>query len=338
MVCVDELGHISPRNAMTTDDSTPSMLEAHDLSVRYGETTAVDHVDLSARAGEILGLLGPNGAGKTSVIRALTTVVPIASGSASVAGRPLTDTAGVRSHIGVLPESNGYPGGQTAVAYLRYFGQLFGYSRTDAEQRARRLLDRMGLGGNADVISTFSRGMRQRLGLARALINDPAVIFLDEPTLGLDPAGKEDILMQLTRVAVEEGACVVLCSHLLDEVERVCDRVAIMHRARIVAEGSVEEVVDAAGVGGHGRVQVSAHDVAAADLTLTGLTSVLDTRFDNTRPGDIDVDLAATPGAASDVLRSLLDAGIEPRSFDLRGARLSDAFLALTGDRREAVS
>ncbi len=207
---------------MATSFSTEATLQVDGLTVRYGDTTAVDAVSMSARRGEILGLLGPNGAGKTSVIRALTTIVPAAAGSAVLAGHQLADASAVRSSIGVLPESNGYPGGRNGIAYLRYHAQLFGMTRAQAATRAQRLLGQMGLGENRDCISTYSRGMRQRLGLARALINEPAIVFLDEPTLGLDPAGQEDILAQLVEMAVDHGTCVVLCSHLLDEVERTC--------------------------------------------------------------------------------------------------------------------
>ena len=315
---------------MTSNPADSPALIVDELTVRYGDTIAVEAISLRAQAGEILGLLGPNGAGKTSVIRALTTIVPIASGSATIAGQPLSQPAALRASIGVLPESNGYPGAQTAPSYLCYYGQLFGLSRAEATARGTRLLKQMGLGGNNNRISTFSRGMRQRLGLARSMINDPAVLFLDEPTLGLDPAGKEDVLAQLTESAVVNGTCVVLCSHLLDEVERVCDRVAIMNQARIVADGTVDDVISAAQVGGRGRVRVAPEDVAAADQALKSTSTVLATDVDNTRPGDIDIELAATPAATAGLLRALLDAGIEPRSFDLQGARLSEAFLALT--------
>ena len=203
-----------------------------------------------------------------------------------------------------------------------------------ADGRGQQLLDQLGLGGNTNRISTYSRGMRQRLGLARALINQPAVLFLDEPTLGLDPAGKEEIMAYLTHTAVEDGTSVILCSHLLDEVERVCDRVAILNEGRIVAAGTVDEVIATSGIAGHAKIRVSPSAVGAADAALQTAAAANTIRFDNTRPGDLDIELSSDPGSRGDILRRLLDAGIEPRSFDLEGARLSDAFLALTGAPR----
>lgn len=311
-----------------------NILETTDLTVRYGSVTAVDRVSLRLERGEIYGLLGPNGAGKTSVIRALTTIVPIAAGTALIDGNPLSDPVAVRSSIGVLPESNGYPAAQTGRSYLQFYGQLFDLDAVTADGRGQQLLDQLGLGGNTNRISTYSRGMRQRLGLARALINQPAVLFLDEPTLGLDPAGKEEIMTYLTHTAVEDGTSVILCSHLLDEVERVCDRVAILNEGRIVAAGTVDEVIATSGIAGHAKIRVSPSAVGAADAALQTAAAANTIRFDNTRPGDLDIELSSDPGSRGDILRRLLDAGIEPRSFDLEGARLSDAFLALTGAPR----
>jgi ABC-2 type transport system ATP-binding protein len=324
------------RHLKASVDPAPAGSEAlacEGLTVRYGAVTAVDDLWLTASSGEILGLLGPNGAGKTSVIRALTTVVPVAAGTARIDGHDLTDLAGIRRSIGVLPESNGYPGTQTARSYLRFHGELFGMSPRRAAARAERQLELVGLADNDNPIRTFSRGMRQRLGLARAQINDPVVLFLDEPTLGLDPAGQEDLLSQLARTAVEDGTCVMVCSHLLDEVERVCDRVAIMHQARIVAQGTVDEVIAASGVAGFCRLRIAYDDVVAADRALRGFPDVRAVRFDNARPGDLEVELTSYDGAGAQLLRLLLDIGIEPQAFDLQGARLSDAFLELTGAR-----
>jgi len=328
----------SGRDGATDRAGTSLAVTTEDLSVAYGDVIAVDRVSLQVERGSICGLLGPNGAGKTSMIRALTTIVPVASGTATVAGHPLTDPVAVRSSIGVLPESNGYPGSQTALGYLRFYGQLYGIDAADAEQRALRLLEQFGLSGRRSRISTFSRGMRQRLGLARALINDPAVLFLDEPTLGLDPAGKEEIMVELARLAVEHGTTIFLCTHLLDEVERVCDRVAIMHDGRVVSEGTVDEIVNSSGAEGFARIRVRPADVPVSDEALRGTGVVRAIRFDNSRPGDLVVTIDNDHGAAATSLRALLDAGVEPRSFDFRGARLSDAFMALTSGHSDRIN
>jgi ABC-type multidrug transport system ATPase subunit len=165
------------------------------IEVAYGGVIAVDDVSFDVHAGEVFGLLVPNGEGKTSVIRALSTIIDVSGGSATIAGYPLTEPARVRSVIGVLPESNGYPGSVSEYDYLVYFGRLSGQSTSAANARSAELLVDVGLQHVADnLIRTFSRGMRQRLEIARALINRPQVLFLDEPTLGLDPAGRKDVL------------------------------------------------------------------------------------------------------------------------------------------------
>lgn len=312
-----------------------TVLEVTDLVVAYGDLVAADRVSLRVGRGEIVGLLGPNGAGKTSVIRALTTIMPATGGTAVVNGHDLSDPVAVRASIGVLPESSGYPGTHTAPSYLRFFGQLFGLDVAEADSRAERLLRRLGLDGNHRRISTFSRGMRQRLGICRALINQPAVLFLDEPTLGLDPAGQEELISHLARTAAEDGTGVVLCSHLLDEVERVCARVAIMHESLIVADGTVADVIASSGVAGRASLRVAPEDAATA-VAAVGRSPMTVRSERTSRPGELELELSsrADLGAA---LRRLLDAGVEPLAFDVQGARLSDAFLALTGADRETV-
>ncbi|MEO6571144.1 MAG: ABC transporter ATP-binding protein [Ilumatobacteraceae bacterium] len=303
------------------------------MTVRYGDVVAVDSVSLSVDRGEIFGLLGPNGAGKTSVIRALTTIAPIAGGSASVAGCSLERPNEVRARIGVLPESTGYPGSQSAIAYLRFYGQLFGLDRSASELRGRRLLEQFGLAGRPGRIASFSRGMRQRLGMCRALMSSPSVLFLDEPTLGLDPVGKDEMLDELARIAVDDGTCVILCSHLLDEVERVCDRIAILHEGLNVAEGTLDEVVATAGIAGFAMIRVAVDDITAAADALHGSAAVAGVDFDNARPGDLRVELTPAIDGRADILHRLVDSGVDVRSFDLQGARLSDAFRALTATR-----
>ena len=165
---------------MTLIENGASLVTTDRLTVTYGTTVAVDEITFHVDAGEVFGLLGPNAAGKTSVIRALTTILRPSGGSATVAGAPLDDPDTIRANIGVLPESNGYPGSQSAAHYLTFYGQLFGLSSAAARDRSLDLLDRFGLASNSyQEIRTFSRGMRQRLGIARALINRPRVLFLD---------------------------------------------------------------------------------------------------------------------------------------------------------------
>lgn len=314
---------------------TSSPLVCDGLTVAYGDHVAARGISFEVGRGEIFGLLGPNGAGKTSVIRALTTIVPPTSGSAMIAGAPLSDAAAVRAAIGVLPESNGYPSAQTGPSYLRFFGELFGLTRNEADLRAERLLSQLGLDGVTAPIGTYSRGMRQRLGLCRSLINEPAVLFLDEPTLGLDPAGKEEIVSRLADIAVTDGVAVILCTHLLDEVERVCDRVAILDHAEMVMTGTVDEVIAAASLGSTARVRVvDTADLARAEQLLRADDAVADVGFDNARPGDIDIRFVAdATSPATAVLRALTEAGIEIQAFDRNRGSLNDAFLALTTGR-----
>jgi ABC-2 type transport system ATP-binding protein len=234
-------------------------IEANGLSKRYGARTALDGLTFTAEAGQVIGLLGPNGAGKTTTIRLLTTILEPTSGTFAVAGVPGDQSDRIRQRIGVLPESAGYPGRQTGVEYLRYAARLFGRSRREARAVADRLLVEAGLDDRAGArISTYSRGMRQRLGIARALVDDPAVVFLDEPALGLDPAGQRAILATIADIAEHRGATVVLSTHTLTEVEQVCDSVLILHRGRLRAAGPIAEVV--AGTAG----------LSAAFLELTG--------------------------------------------------------------------
>ncbi len=240
-------------------------IEARGLRKVYDGTVAVDSLDLAVEAGTILGFLGPNGAGKTTAIRVLSTILEQDAGTFAIDGIPHTDPVEIRRRVGVLPESAGYPGSQTGEEWLTYHGQLFGLRRAKAGAIAGRLLDEVGLGERGRTeIASMSRGMRQRLGIARAIVNDPQVLFLDEPTLGLDPAGQRQVLGLVTRIAHDRGVTVVLSSHLLAEVEQVCDRVVILNRGRLVSDGTVSEVVSHAAPVRHAALQVPAHEQVKA--------------------------------------------------------------------------
>jgi len=310
-------------------------VEANGVGRRYGSLVAVADLTFSVQAGEVLGVLGPNGAGKTSAIRVLTTILEPSAGSFTVAGVPHTRPTEIRRRIGVLPESAGYPERQTGEEYLVYHARLYGHARPSARAVAHELLEEVGLGERRrSLISTYSRGMRQRLGIARTLVNAPRVVFLDEPTLGLDPAGQREILANVRRIAAERGAAVLLCTHLLTEVEENCTRVLILNRGHVIAEGTVTEIVRRAAAPRGGRIHVAPEQVERALEVLRdaqGFQSVAPT---DGRPGWLTVVLAPRQNGAdaslNDAVRALIDAGVPLLSFELEGARLSDAFLAMT--------
>jgi ABC-2 type transport system ATP-binding protein len=314
------------------------VVEARGIAKQFGSLVAVDDLTVAVQAGEVLGILGPNGAGKTTAVRMLTTILAPSRGSFSVAGIPHTRPEEIRRRIGVLPESAGYPGAQTGEQYLTYHARLYGYPRVRAGEIARSLLDELGLlERSRSPISAYSRGMRQRLGIARALVNDPVAVFLDEPTLGLDPAGQRQVLRHVRTIARERGAAVLLSTHLLNEVEENCSHVLILNRGRVVAEGTVSEVVSRAAAPRRLRLQVAPDELERATAVLAGLQSVQEVEPSESQPGWLAVELSA-PGDANgdgpspnDVLRALLDAGLALRSFEIDGTRLSDAFLAMTG-------
>ena len=308
-------------------------IEARGLRKAYGGRAAVDGLDLEVARGTVLGFLGPNGAGKTTTIRMLSTVLRPDHGRFAVAGIPDTMPADIRRRIGVLPESAGYPPAQTAEEWLTYHAQLFGAGRRAARSEARRLLVDVGLGERAGSrIAGLSRGLRQRLGIARALVNEPEVAFLDEPTLGLDPRGQRQVLELVARIAREHGVTVVLSTHTLAEVEQVCDRVVILNQGRIVADGTVQEIMRSAAAPRRGIVQVpaelrarAAEALAARGIYATGVTNGRQDEVELTLPAELLPD-----EAASVALRCLLDAGVPVLGFTLEGGRLSDAFLAVT--------
>ena len=314
---------------------TPA-LEASGLRKEYGGLVAVEDLGFGVDSGEILGVLGPNGAGKTSAIRILTTILAPTRGAFSIAGVPHTRPAEIRRRIGALPESAGYPERQTGEEYVRYYGRLYGRSTADARETAGSLLEEVGLADRSrSLIASYSRGMRQRLGIARALVNEPRVLFLDEPTLGLDPAGQRQVLALVRRLARERGVTVLLCTHLLAEVEELCTQVLILNRGRVVAQGTVADVSRRAAAPRSARLRVAPDRVDDAVRVIAG-TGVVDhvARGDG-QPGLVAVTLAPSEGRSGDEairegLRALLGAEIPLLSFELEGARLSDAFLAMT--------
>jgi ABC-2 type transport system ATP-binding protein len=301
----------------------------------YGAVCAVSDLSFTVAPGDVVGVLGRNGAGKTTSIRVLTTITAPTRGSFAIAGIPHSRPDEIRRRIGVLAEGGGYPGRQTAEEHLVYHARLRGASRASARAAATALLDEFGLAGRARTpLHAYSLGMRRRLGLARALVNDPAVVFLDEPTLGLDPAGRRSVLDHVRAVAAGRGAAVLLSTHLLDDVEACCSRLLILHRGRTVAEGTVAEVVRRAAAPRTAVIRVAPEDTRRAVAVLGAVPGVGPAVQSPDRPGELRVDLvggAREPADPGTALRTLLDAGIAPLGLDVEGARLSDAFLEMTG-------
>jgi ABC-2 type transport system ATP-binding protein len=242
-----------------------AVIKAEGLTKRYGANLAVDHIDFEVGAGEIVGILGPNGSGKTTTILMLLGLTEPSDGRAVVAGYdPLRDPLEVKRRVGYLPDQIGFYDGLSARDNLAYTGRLAGLPRPEIDARFEAALARVGLGhvGRARV-GTFSQGMRQRLGLAEVLMKRPAIAILDEPTTALDPHSTQEFLSMI-RGLKADGTAVLLSSHHLDQVQSVCDRVALFNRGRIALAGSVTELASRVLGGGH-VIDVEARGDGLAD-------------------------------------------------------------------------
>jgi ABC-2 type transport system ATP-binding protein len=219
-------------------------IETHALRKHYGDFVAVDGLDLAVREGEVFGLLGPNGAGKTTTILMLLGLTEPTAGGAAVLGcDPTHDPLKVKGLVGYLPDNVGFYEDLTARENLLYTADLNGIPRSVARPRIDGLLDRVGLSEVRDKrAGQFSRGMRQRLGIADVLVKNPRLVILDEPTIGLDPEGTRELLDLIRELSKEDGITVMLSSHLLDQVQRVCDEVGIFVRGQLVAAGPVSRL------------------------------------------------------------------------------------------------
>jgi len=226
------------------------LVEAQDLQKRFRTFHAVKGVSFRCYAGEVFGLLGPNGAGKTTTIRMLTTILRPTSGTARIAGHDvIADPEGVRRVIGVLPENTGIYGRLTAREAVRYAGQLYGMHPEVLEGRVEAIFEGLELGPHIDRLTdTFSKGMKQKVSIARALIHDPPVVFLDEPTSGLDVISARSVREFVQRFK-RDGRCVIMSTHIMEEAERLCDRVAIVAGGRIQAEGRLDDLKARTGLG-----------------------------------------------------------------------------------------
>jgi len=220
------------------------VIETAGLTKRYGDQVAVDRVTLQVDEGEIFGFLGPNGAGKTTTILMLLGLCEPTAGTARVCGMdPTREPVRVKRVAGYLPENVGFYDDMTGVDNLRYVARLNGIGDAEAWARATTVLERVGLAGEATKrVAAYSRGMRQRLGIAEVLIKAPRVVFLDEPTVGLDPDGTQRMLEMIHTMSREQAITVFFSSHLLDQVQRISDRVGIMLDGALVAAGPIQEL------------------------------------------------------------------------------------------------
>jgi ABC-2 type transport system ATP-binding protein len=313
---------------MSTPDQLQPAIVAESLGKRYGEQWALRDFTLQVAAGSVLGLLGHNGAGKTTAIRILTTLALPTTGSAQVAGFDVVaQAADVRRRIGLASQTATVDGLMTATANLEMIGRLYHLPRALARSRAQELLERFALTDARDrLVRDLSGGMRRRLDLAASLVASPPVLFLDEPTTGLDPESRNE-LWSLLRELIAEGATLLLTTQYLEEADRLSDQIVLLDSGRIIAAGSPAELKAA-----HGgeRIEVSVADASE----LEGARVALEAFADGPSAADPDRLLLTIPVPAQarliEVVRALDEARVDARDVRRREATLDDVFLSLT--------
>jgi ABC-2 type transport system ATP-binding protein len=301
-------------------------ISTSNLTKVYREFPAVDSLTMNVNAGEIFGFLGPNGAGKTTTIRMLCGLVVPTAGRAEVAGFDiLRESLEIRKIVGLLPESSGFYNWMNAEEYLFHFAALYKIERQEAKRRVQLLLERLGLAERSFApIGYYSRGMKQKLGLARALVNEPRIVLLDEPTLGLDPRGQQDIREMLLELH-KKGVTVFLSSHALGEVSSLCNRVAIVNRGRLVAQGTVEELRRLAGE--RRTLMVRVLNTDSAQQRLCSLPFQVEVR-----PGSnfLDLIVQEDPESATDLIHVFETAGLQIYEIHRTEMSLEQVFFHLT--------
>ena len=320
---------------MTAQESAalaPAIVVEH-LTRKFGDFTADDDLNFTVARGEIFGILGPNGAGKSTLIRMLNTLLPPTSGRATVMGFDVAkQSSRVRHEIGVIPQANTVDSDLTAWESLDVYGKFYGMSRKDRRQRAQELLDAVGLSEWRDkAAGTYSGGMRRRLEIARGLIHRPKVFFLDEPTTGLDPQSRRVIWELLERLREQGDLTILICTHYMDEADRLCDRLAIVDHGKIAALGTPRELKDT--VPGQDMLTVQfLHTVS--DELLAALKALPEVR-EATREHDaalhmiLNGDVVPLDGITDATRR--LGTGNKVKSMSLLEPTLEDVFLHYTG-------
>ena len=302
------------------------------LTKRYGDLVAVDALDLELRRGEIFGLLGQNGAGKTTTILMLLGLTEPTSGTARVMGLdPARDALAVKRQVGYLPDSVGFYGDLTGRQNLRYTARLNGLDRGEAETRIQEALEQVSLGDRADTkADTYSRGMLQRLGIADALIKDPEILILDEPTAAIDPIGVVEILQLLRDLVHDRGVTVLLSSHLLTQVQSVCDRVGIFAAGRLIGLGTVPELAAQFGSDiGQVEVTFEGEQAAGAADRIGPILSAIP-QVEKVEPGAAGNDpwtITVRPAAAGRQVREAVLSAAARESLGLTAIRSTQASL-----------
>jgi len=320
--------------ARTPVSSDPELaISVRGLRKSFGDVHALDGVDLEVAPGTVLGLLGPNGAGKTTAVRVMATLLAPDAGEVCVAGLDVVkDAAKVRERIGLAGQYAAIDENLTGLENLVMVGRLYGMSRNAATVRARELLDRFDLIDAAGrPAKTYSGGMRRRLDLGAALVAKPPVLFLDEPTTGLDPRSRLEVWTTIEEL-VGEGRTVLLTTQYLDEADRLADRIAVIDRGRVIAEGTPDELKDR--VGGE-RLEVRLTERADAQAAVRALSAISDEP--PLADGDtVTVGVRRRAGVIVEAVRRLDEARVGVDDITLRRPTLDDVFLSLTGRVAEA--
>jgi ABC-2 type transport system ATP-binding protein len=302
------------------------------LSKRFGAIQALRGVDATI-TGNIIGLLGPNGAGKSTLLKCLLGLIPF-EGRASVLGlSAATDGPTIRDRVGYMPEQEALLLEMSAVELCTYAAELSGLPRTEAMQRAHAALYYAGLEDKRyQPIEGYSTGMKQRVKLAQALVHDPELLFLDEPTNGLDPRSRDEMLELIVDLPQRRGCAIILSTHLLPDVERVCDHAVIMHQGTVKFVGTIDELRGARGDDTGLTVVVKADaDKLAAALTESGATCTVNS------PIQLAVDLPAQ-ATTELVFRRARDAGIQVRGIEVRRESVEAAFLRVVGEDKDVAA